>query len=97
MKTASVATLTCRRFESPLGPMLLAASDRGLAGVWFRGQRHGPAVPPGPEAADHPVLDQAVAQLTAYFAGERSDFALPLDLALGTPFQQSVWQQLLPN
>jgi methylated-DNA-[protein]-cysteine S-methyltransferase len=92
MKTASVATLTCRRFESPLGPMLLAASDRGLAGVWFRGQRHGPAVSPGPEAA---VLDQAVAQLTASFAGERSDFALPLDLALGTPFQQSVWQQLL--
>ena len=32
----------CTRYESPLGTMLLAATDRGLAGVWFVGQRHGP-------------------------------------------------------
>ena len=34
-------------------------------------------------------------QLTEYFAGERAAFKLPLDLAGGTAFQQSVWQALL--
>jgi len=93
MKTST--PLACQRFESPLGTMLLAATDRGLAGLWFLGQRHGPAAPPGPEVADHPVLGEAARQLRAYFAGERSSFALPLDFAWGTPFQQSVWQALL--
>jgi methylated-DNA-[protein]-cysteine S-methyltransferase len=41
------------------------------------------------------VLAQAVGQLRAYFAGERTTFDLPLDLQAGTPFQQSVWQALL--
>jgi methylated-DNA-[protein]-cysteine S-methyltransferase len=47
------------------------------------------------EDASHPVLREAVAQLAAYFAGERTAFDLPLDLQAGTPFQQSVWQALL--
>jgi len=85
----------CTRYESPLGTMLLAASDRGLAGVWFVGQRHGPYSCGWREDPDHPVLRAAVAQLQAYFAGERRDFELPLDLQSGTPFQQSVWAALL--
>lgn len=95
MKTDTLATLAFRHFDSPMGTMLLAASDRGLAGVWFLGQRHGPEGAPAPDAPDHPVLAEAAAQLTAYFAGERDAFDLPLDLAYGTPFQQSVWQALL--
>lgn len=87
--------LVCQRYQSPLGTMLLAASDSGLAGVWFIGQRHGPEGMPWPEVAQHPVLDAAAVQLGEYFAGTRNQFTLPLDLALGTPFQQSVWQALL--
>ena len=30
------------RYQSPLGSMIVAASARGLAGVWFEGQRHMP-------------------------------------------------------
>ena len=41
-----------------------------------------------------PVIDQAKAQLNAYFAGERTTFDLPLRL-VGTDFQQRVWQALL--
>lgn len=89
-------------FESPLGTMTLAATDRGLAGVWFAGQRHLPAAlaqPPvvttWPRADDHALLQQAAAQLTQYFAGERSHFDLPLDVSGGTLFQQAVWQALL--
>ena len=83
------------RYLSPLGPMLVAATERGLAGLWFEGQRHLPDTSGWPQAPEHPVLVQAVVQLGDYFAGRRTRFDLPLDLQGGTPFQQSVWQALL--
>jgi len=83
------------RYASPLGPMIVAATDAGLAGLWFEGQRHLPESSGWPQAPAHPVLVQAVAQLDEYFAGRRSGFDLPLDLQGGTAFQQSVWQALL--
>lgn len=86
---------TCTHYDSPLGRMLLAATDRGLCGLWFDGQRHGPDSTGWHEDADHPVLREAIAQLRAYFAGERTRFDLPLDLQGGTGFQQSVWNALL--
>ena len=82
-------------FDGPLGGMTLAATARGLAGVWFNDQRHRPDYAQWPVQADHPVLQQAVQQLQQYLAGQRSDFDLPLDLRSGTAFQQSVWQALL--
>jgi methylated-DNA-[protein]-cysteine S-methyltransferase len=83
------------RYASPLGPMIVAATARGLAGLWFEGQRHLPDSRPWPVQPDHPVLRQATVQLDEYFAGIRSAFTLPLDLQGGTAFQQSVWQALL--
>ena len=85
---------------SPLGAIVIAATDKGLAGLWFTdGQRHLPPQLTGglawPEAADHPVLKQVSQQLAEYFAGRRSEFNVPLDLRCGTVFQQSVWQALL--
>ena len=86
-------------FQSPLGPMTLGATHTGLAGVWFDGQRH---LPPELESApswsidkNHPVLIKTAAQLTHYFAGQRTAFDVPLDLSSGTAFQQAVWQALL--
>ena len=83
------------RYQSPLGSMIVAATARGLAGVWFEGQRHMPDSSNWREDPDHPLLHQACAQLDEYFAGRRDTFDLPLDLQGGTPFQQSVWQALL--
>ncbi|NDP64378.1 methylated-DNA--[protein]-cysteine S-methyltransferase [Polaromonas sp.] len=85
---------------SPLGPIVIAATDRGLAGLWFaENQRYLPPELTGtaawPEDVNHPVLQQASEQLGEYFAGRRSQFELPLDLGCGTAFQQSVWQALL--
>ena len=40
------------------------------------------------------LLIEAIAQLTEYFNGERQAFDLPLDMSLGTKFQQRVWQAL---
>lgn len=83
------------RYASPLGPMVIAATARGVAGIWFEGQKHMPDHSAWPVQEDHPVLVQAIAQLDAYFKGERDTFDLPLDLQGGTAFQQSVWQALL--
>jgi methylated-DNA-[protein]-cysteine S-methyltransferase len=41
------------------------------------------------------VLKEVIRQLGDYFAGRRTAFDVPLDLAHGTDFQQSVWQALL--
>jgi len=48
------------------------------------------------EAEDtrHPVLIETERQLKEYFAGQRKEFALSLDLA-GTAFQRKVWNALL--
>lgn len=82
-------------FDSPLGRILVAATDDKLVGVWFDGQRHLPDTSGWTCACDHPVLQQAQRQLTEYFAGQRASFELPLDLSTGTSFQQQVWQALL--
>lgn len=82
------------RYDSPLGPMIVAATARGLAGVWFDGQRHLPDHDLWPVHPEHPVLSQAVLQLDDYFAGRRTVFTLPLDLQGGTPFQQTIWHAL---
>lgn len=89
------ASIVQTRYGSPLGPMVVAATDKGLAGLWFEGQRHMPDSSGWPHAPAHPVLVQAVAQLADYFAGRRNRFELPLDLQGGTAFQQAVWAALL--
>ena len=93
------STLAQTRFTSPLGTLIAAATDKGLAGLWFDGQRHLPAELTGAAVwrtdDGHPVLKQTVTQLEEYFAGTRTAFDLPLDLSHGTAFQQSVWQALL--
>ena len=87
------------QFQSPLGPMTLAATQAGLAGVWFDGQRHLPpelvTATSWPKDANHPILQITALQLAQYFAGNRHDFDVPLDLSGGTGFQQLVWQALL--
>ncbi|QHE87349.1 methylated-DNA--[protein]-cysteine S-methyltransferase [Hydrogenophaga sp. BPS33] len=82
-------------WQGPLGAMVLAATPRGLSGVWFDGQRHGPDTSGWRRDPAHPVLLQAIEQLAQYFDGRRTQFELPLDLQGGTPFQQQVWQALL--
>lgn len=84
--------------SSPLGPMRLAASPRGLWGAWFMEDAHGPRpdqVSQWPEAPAHPVLIQAADQLNRYFSGALQAFDLPLDLDTGTAFQISAWKALL--
>jgi methylated-DNA-[protein]-cysteine S-methyltransferase len=80
--------------DPPLGPVRLARTANGLAGLWFEGQKHHPGPLAAPLRPDDPLLRQASDTLQRYFAGEAAAFDLPLDLH-GTPFQRSVWQALL--
>lgn len=90
-------TLETTTVASPLGAIRLAASPRGLAGLWFDGQRHQPDASAWLEAPAHPLLRRTALLLQAYFAGRASALPadLPLDLQAGTAFQQAVWQALL--
>ena len=94
-------TLQRHTIASPLGPLLLAASGQGLAGVWFDDQQHRPpdaTVAAWRESPQHPLLQQAAQQLGAYFRSATETtprFDLPLDLSAGTAFQQAVWRALL--
>ncbi|MBX3623274.1 MAG: methylated-DNA--[protein]-cysteine S-methyltransferase [Rhizobacter sp.] len=81
------------RFDTPLGPVLIARSEAGLAGLWFASQKWHPAPFDAPERPDDPLLREAATQLGDYFAGRRVHFDLPTDLH-GSPFQRSVWQAL---
>lgn len=81
-------------YPSPLGKLLLAASERGLAGVYFEQHAHFKGSTGWQRADDHSVLQQTQQQLQAYFAGQRRTFDLPLDTSNGTAFQQAVWQAL---
>ena len=80
---------------SPLGEILLAANDTGLAGIWFvHDQAHMPDNRPWLTNDQHPNLLSTAEQLKAYFNGQRKTFDLNLATCWGTPFQHRVWQAL---
>ncbi len=85
--------LSYDEFESPQGPMLITATPKGLAGVYFKGQKHLPKKREWRRDTRHPVLRQARRELAEYFAGRRKRFAVALDPD-GTPFQRSVWKTI---
>jgi methylated-DNA-[protein]-cysteine S-methyltransferase len=96
--TSTTRTLARRctaqaRFDTPLGPVLLARTEAGLAGAWFEAQKWHPEPLEAPERPDDPLLKEAAAQIADYFAGRRDRFELPLDLH-GSAFQRSVWEAL---
>ena len=82
------------QIHTPLGPLTLAATQRGLALAWYEQQAHRTARVAAPLLPEHPLLQQAAVQFDEYFAGKRREFSLLLD-PLGTAFQQRVWQALL--
>ena len=80
--------------KSPVHDLMLVADDSALIGLYFAGCDHIPAASNRwKRHAKHPVLQQAEKQLQEYFAGERTEFSLPLRLT-GTDFQQRVWREI---
>ena len=89
---ASSSILCWHRIGSPLGPLLLSATEQGLSGLFMEG--HSSSFRPQPDGKPDPApFREAADQLEAYFAGTRRVFDLALDLK-GTPFQKQVWREL---
>ena len=94
--------LAYRTVDTPIGALLLAATDRGLVRVAF--EREGfdavldaLAVKISSRILDAPArLSDAARQLDEYFSGHRRSFDLPLDYRLSSGFRQVV-QQYLPH
>jgi O-6-methylguanine DNA methyltransferase len=81
------------RTSSPVGPLLLALSSRGLLKLEFdRGQPAEGHKQTWHESAD--ALQPWLHELDDYFSGQRREFSLPLDLR-GTDFQLQCWRALL--
>ena len=85
--------------ESPIGELLVAASDQGVASIWFDpdpaddldrlARIGGPRVLRSPRSVDH-----ARRELDEYFAGKRRSFDLQLDLRAMPPFTLEVLGEL---
>jgi methylated-DNA-[protein]-cysteine S-methyltransferase len=81
-------------YESRHGQMLLTASDRGIAGIYFSGQKYFPKTGSGwSRDEQNAFLRQAKRELGEYFAGTRKRFEVALDPS-GTTFQQAVWKAI---
>jgi methylated-DNA-[protein]-cysteine S-methyltransferase len=85
--------------DTPVGPLLVAATDHGLARISFD---------PDADAAEDQLarvfgarllrvpraVDPVRRQLDEYFEGERHDFELPIDLRVASDFSRSVLAEL---
>ena len=95
LTTLHVTTLFVARDDSPVHTVRLVASEDGLRAVLW--ERHEAERVPFGDArlveSDTDVLRAATDQLGEYFAGERTEFDLPLD-PVGTPFQHAAWAVL---
>jgi len=99
-------TLHSTMFISPVGPLFLAASGRGLVALEFDARLPGQqTIRPNPrdlraESKAVRFEDSAralrpyVRELEQYFGGARREFTFPLDLR-GTDFQLACWRALL--
>ena len=93
--------LDLTRIETPLGPMIACANDKGICLLEFTDRkmlesefkdlanRFNATITPG-ENSHFQLLKN---QLSEYFQGVRREFNLPL-VTPGSEFQQSVWKQL---
>ena len=89
-----------RVFDSPVGPLLLAATEQGLARVAYAREDHDAVLQAladkiSPRILQAPArLDPAARELEEYFAGRRHAFDLPLDWRLSAGFRRTVLEHL---
>lgn len=99
-------TLQYAIYQSFVGPLFLASSERGLVALEFDARRPGQqTIRPNPRDLREEngavrfeesgrALRHYVSELEEYLAGSRRQFSLALDLR-GTDFQKACWNALL--
>ncbi len=86
-------TLLFSRTSSPAGPLFLAASEKGLVRLEFEGRVMNLDSKIQLRESKQ-TLAPYLRELDEYFAGERREFSMRLDLR-GTAFQLACWNALL--
>jgi methylated-DNA-[protein]-cysteine S-methyltransferase len=90
-----------RTVDSPVGSLLLAATEQGLIRVAYEIEDHDQVLQSLSERVSPRILraprqlDQVARQLSEYFSGERRDFVLPLDFRLAHGFRREVLSHLV--
>lgn len=89
-----------RTVDSPVGPLLLAATERGVVRVAFQQAGFDQALAELSDRVSPRVLclprrlDPAVRELEEYFSRRRREFEVSLDLSLAQGFRHTVLDQL---
>ena len=92
--------LSYRTMDSPVGPLLLAATPAGLVRVAFERENHDAVLTELASAISPRILrsprgvDDVARQLDEYFAGRRRIFDVPVDLQLSKGFRRTVLEHL---
>ena len=90
-----------RTMDSPIGPLLLAATPAGLVRVAFECENHESVLLELSTAISPRVLrssrrvDDVARQIDEYFAGRRRLFEFPVDLQLSKGFRRAVLTHLM--
>ncbi|MGV0786105.1 methylated-DNA--[protein]-cysteine S-methyltransferase [Mycolicibacterium sp. XJ2] len=95
-----VLDVAYRMIDSPVGPLLLAATTVGLVRVAFDIEGHDAVLTRLAEVVSPRILraparlDTVARQLDEYFAKQRTAFEVPVDLRLAAGFRRSVIEHL---
>jgi methylated-DNA-[protein]-cysteine S-methyltransferase len=98
--TEQMLDVAYRTVDSPLGPLLLAATEAGVVRLAYERENHDQvlqslALRVSPRVLHAPGrLDDAARQLEGYFAGRRHTFDVPVDLRLSAGFRRQVLDHL---
>jgi methylated-DNA-[protein]-cysteine S-methyltransferase len=80
--------------DTPVGRLVLESDGDVLIGIWLPSDtKRGRGGPSGNGDDAPPVLKDTATQLEEYFAGERTEFHVAMELD-GTAFQREVWAEL---
>ena len=87
--------IATRAVASPLGELLLAATERGARALRFppHDMRNADAATSKPAIGSHAMLDWLEREVKDYFAGRLQRFTVPIDQP-GTEFQRRSWDEL---
>lgn len=97
---AGILDVAYRTVDTPVGPLLLAATERGLVRVAYTREDHDRvldqlATSISPRVLRAPArLEGAAREIEEYFARQRSRFDLPLDFQLSHGFRRTVLSHL---
>jgi methylated-DNA-[protein]-cysteine S-methyltransferase len=80
-------------FPSPIGTLQLRGTEAAVHGLFMEGHSNRPPLGSGATRDESP-LRSAMEQIEEFLSGARRCFDLPIALD-GTPFQLSVWRELL--